>query len=106
MRVTTTLRVTRATARTVNGRWAYDCDLHTGRVLLTSSDDAQHHTPERPLWLIHTSGTGILTVEDQRAGTYGIERNGRWAYDCDLHTGRVLLTSSDDNLIHVTVEGV
>lgn len=35
---------------------------------------AKHHTPERPLWLIHTSGTGILTVEDQRAGTYGIER--------------------------------
>ncbi|KAJ5552612.1 hypothetical protein N7494_001990 [Penicillium frequentans] len=30
--------------------------------------------PERPVWLIHTSGTGILTVEDQRAGTYGIER--------------------------------
>ncbi|CAG8119729.1 unnamed protein product [Penicillium salamii] len=35
---------------------------------------AQHHSPERPLWLIHTSGTGILTVEDQRAKTYGIER--------------------------------
>lgn len=35
---------------------------------------AQHHTAERPLWLIHTSGTGILTIEDQRAGTYGIER--------------------------------
>lgn len=26
------------------------------------------------MWLIHTSGTGILTVEDQRAKTYGIER--------------------------------
>ena len=26
------------------------------------------------MWLIHTSGTGILTVEDQRAGTCGIER--------------------------------
>lgn len=35
---------------------------------------AQHHTAERPLWLIHTSGTGILTIEDQRARTYGIER--------------------------------
>ncbi|CAG8123680.1 unnamed protein product [Penicillium olsonii] len=39
---------------------------------------AQHHTPERPLWLIHTSGTGILTVEDQRAETYGIERPKRY----------------------------
>lgn len=26
------------------------------------------------MWLIHTSGTGILTVEDQRARSYGIER--------------------------------
>lgn len=26
------------------------------------------------MWLIHTSGTGILTVEDQRAHSYGIER--------------------------------
>lgn len=26
------------------------------------------------MWLIHTSGTGILTIEDQRATTYGIER--------------------------------
>ncbi|KOS44563.1 hypothetical protein ACN38_g4514 [Penicillium nordicum] len=35
---------------------------------------AKHHTPQRPLWLIHTSGTGILTIEDQHACTYGIER--------------------------------
>jgi nucleoside-diphosphate-sugar epimerase len=34
----------------------------------------QHHTVERPVWVIHTSGTGILTIEDQRAGSYGIER--------------------------------
>ena len=33
------LRVTRATAKTVDGRWAYDCDLHTGRGLLTSPED-------------------------------------------------------------------
>ncbi|KAJ5689066.1 hypothetical protein N7462_003458 [Penicillium macrosclerotiorum] len=35
---------------------------------------AQHHTAEHPVWIIHTSGTGILTVEDQRAKTFGIER--------------------------------
>ncbi|EPS34760.1 hypothetical protein PDE_09724 [Penicillium oxalicum 114-2] len=35
---------------------------------------ARHHTADQPLWLIHTSGTGILTIEDKRAGTMGIER--------------------------------
>lgn len=35
---------------------------------------AKRHTSDRPLWLIHTSGTGLLTIEDARAGTYGIER--------------------------------
>ncbi|KAJ5495054.1 hypothetical protein N7539_000170 [Penicillium diatomitis] len=35
---------------------------------------ARHHTAEHPLWLIHTSGTGILTIEDKRANTMGIER--------------------------------
>ncbi|KAJ6032889.1 Nucleoside-diphosphate-sugar epimerase [Penicillium canescens] len=35
---------------------------------------SQYHTPEPRLWVIHTSGTGILTVEDQDVGTYGIER--------------------------------
>ncbi|KAF4764519.1 hypothetical protein HAV15_000874 [Penicillium sp. str.  len=49
-----------------------DCDHVAAAQAIAKG--AQHHTPERPLWLIHTSGTGILTVEDQRAGTYGIER--------------------------------
>ncbi|PYH99012.1 hypothetical protein BO71DRAFT_415916 [Aspergillus ellipticus CBS 707.79] len=35
---------------------------------------AAHHTPERPVWWIHTSGTGILTVEDFRSNTWGLER--------------------------------
>ncbi|PLN83148.1 transcription factor/nuclear export subunit protein 2-domain-containing protein [Aspergillus taichungensis] len=33
-----------------------------------------HHTPEKPVWLIHTSGTGILTVEDFRTNTWGLYR--------------------------------
>ncbi|KAJ5903451.1 hypothetical protein N7504_005834 [Penicillium tannophilum] len=49
-----------------------DCDHVAAAEAIAKG--AKHHTPERPLWLIHTSGTGILTVEDQRAGTYGIER--------------------------------
>lgn len=35
---------------------------------------AQQHTSERPVWIIHTSGTSILSIEDQRACSYGIER--------------------------------
>lgn len=49
-----------------------DCDHVVAAQAIAKG--AQHHTPERPLWLIHTSGTGILTVEDQRARSYGIER--------------------------------
>ncbi|KAJ5165309.1 uncharacterized protein N7500_007139 [Penicillium coprophilum] len=49
-----------------------DCDHVAAAKAIAKG--AQHHTPERPLWLIHTAGTGILTVEDQRAGTYGSER--------------------------------
>lgn len=49
-----------------------DCDHVAAAQAIAKG--AQHHTPERPLWLIHTSGTGILTIEDQRADTCGIER--------------------------------
>ncbi|KAJ5317821.1 hypothetical protein N7508_002329 [Penicillium antarcticum] len=49
-----------------------DCDHVAAAQAIAKG--AQYHTSERPLWLIHTSGTGILTVEDQRAGTCGIER--------------------------------
>ncbi|KAJ5752094.1 hypothetical protein N7520_009011 [Penicillium odoratum] len=49
-----------------------DCDHVAAAEAIAKG--AKHHTPEHPLWIIHTSGTGILTVEDQRAKTYGIER--------------------------------
>ncbi|KAJ5191742.1 uncharacterized protein N7498_010727 [Penicillium cinerascens] len=49
-----------------------DCDHVAAAQAIAKG--SQHHTAERPLWLIHTSGTGILTIEDQRAHTYGIER--------------------------------
>ncbi|KAL3469746.1 putative nucleoside-diphosphate-sugar epimerase [Aspergillus californicus] len=49
-----------------------DCD-HVAAALAISKG-AENHTAERPLWLIHTSGSAILTVEDRRAHTYGIER--------------------------------
>lgn len=49
-----------------------DCDHVAAATAIANG--AKHHTPSNPLFLIHTSGTGILTVEDQRAKTYGIER--------------------------------
>ena len=49
-----------------------DCDHVAAAQAIAKG--SQHHTAERPLWLIHTSGTGILTIEDQRAHSYGIER--------------------------------
>ncbi|KAI9039444.1 NAD-dependent epimerase/dehydratase family protein [Aspergillus affinis] len=49
-----------------------DCD-HVAAAQAISKG-SENHTAERPLWLIHTSGTAILTVEDRRAYTYGIER--------------------------------
>ncbi|KAJ5833678.1 hypothetical protein N7474_001989 [Penicillium riverlandense] len=49
-----------------------DCDHVASATAIAKG--AQHHTAERPVWIIHTSGTGILTIEDQRAHSYGIER--------------------------------
>lgn len=49
-----------------------DCDHVASATAIAKG--AQHHTRERPVWIIHTSGTGILTIEDQRAHSYGIER--------------------------------
>ncbi|KAJ6107358.1 hypothetical protein N7523_008681 [Penicillium sp. IBT 18751x] len=49
-----------------------DCDHVAAAKAIAKG--SEHHTAERPLWIIHTSGTGILTVEDQRAKSYGIER--------------------------------
>ncbi|PYI15897.1 nucleoside-diphosphate-sugar epimerase [Aspergillus violaceofuscus CBS 115571] len=46
-----------------------DCDHVASAEAIAKG--ATHHTPERPLWWIHTSGTGILTVEDFRANTWG-----------------------------------
>ncbi|OJJ64940.1 hypothetical protein ASPSYDRAFT_39724 [Aspergillus sydowii CBS 593.65] len=49
-----------------------DCDHVASAVAIAKG--AAYHTAEKPLWLIHTSGTGILTVEDFRTNTWGFER--------------------------------
>ncbi|KAA8647651.1 hypothetical protein EYZ11_004796 [Aspergillus tanneri] len=49
-----------------------DCD-HVAAAEAIAKGAAQH-SPYRPLWLIHTSGTGILTVEDFRTNTWGLYR--------------------------------
>jgi len=55
-----------------NGLDFADCDHVPAATAIAKG--VSHHTAEKPVWLIHTSGTGILTVEDDRAKTYGIER--------------------------------
>ncbi|KAF9891002.1 hypothetical protein FE257_005259 [Aspergillus nanangensis] len=49
-----------------------DCD-HVASAKAIAKGVA-HHTPQNPVWLIHTSGTGILTVEDFRTNTWGLYR--------------------------------
>ncbi|KAI9044300.1 putative nucleoside-diphosphate-sugar epimerase [Aspergillus affinis] len=49
-----------------------DCDHIASAEAIAKG--ATQHTPERPLWIIHTSGTGILTVEDFRTNTWGLYR--------------------------------
>ncbi|KAB8078440.1 hypothetical protein BDV29DRAFT_166375 [Aspergillus leporis] len=50
-----------------------DCDHVASAEAIAKG--AAHHTPERPVWWIHTSGTGILTVEDFRTNTWGLYRS-------------------------------
>jgi hypothetical protein len=57
-----------------NVSWADFADCDHVAAAQAIAKGAQQHTPEHPLWLIHTSGTGILTVEDGRANTIGTER--------------------------------
>lgn len=60
------------------------------------------HTPKNPLWLIHTSGTGILTFEDFRASSYGIERQKEYN-DWD---GINEVTNLPDDALHRNVDKV
>ncbi|KAE8393037.1 hypothetical protein BDV23DRAFT_149965 [Aspergillus alliaceus] len=50
-----------------------DCDHVASAEAIAKG--AAHHTPEKPVWVIHTSGTGILTVEDFRANAWGFYRS-------------------------------
>ncbi|KAE8383274.1 hypothetical protein BDV26DRAFT_251992 [Aspergillus bertholletiae] len=50
-----------------------DCDHVASAEAIAKG--AAHHTPEKPVWVIHTSGTGILTVEDFRTNTWGFYRS-------------------------------
>ncbi|KAB8277021.1 hypothetical protein BDV30DRAFT_205698 [Aspergillus minisclerotigenes] len=50
-----------------------DCDHVASAEAIAKG--AAHHTPENPVWVIHTSGTGILTVEDFRTNTWGFYRS-------------------------------
>jgi nucleoside-diphosphate-sugar epimerase len=60
------------------------------------------HTPDRPAWYIHTSGTGILTWEDIRNETVGILREKEYN-DWD---GVDEVTSLPDDALHRNVDKI
>ncbi|KAL2820528.1 hypothetical protein BDW59DRAFT_174448 [Aspergillus cavernicola] len=49
-----------------------DCDHVASATAIAKG--ATHHSPQKPLWLIHTSGTATLLLEDFRANIWGVER--------------------------------
>lgn len=77
-----------------------DCD-HVAAATAIAKGLA-HHTPEKPVWLIHTSGTGILTFEDFRASSYGIERTKEYN-DWD---GVGEVTNLPDDALHRIVDKI
>ncbi|KAL4966756.1 putative nucleoside-diphosphate-sugar epimerase [Aspergillus stella-maris] len=70
-----------------------DCDHVASAEAIAKG--AAAHTASNPLWLIHTSGTGILTVEDFRTNTWGLERSKQ--HD-DWDNVDELLNLPDDSL--------
>ncbi|KAL4788101.1 hypothetical protein BJX76DRAFT_317106 [Aspergillus varians] len=77
-----------------------DCDHVASAVAIAKG--ATHHTAEKPLWLIHTSGTGILTVEDARTNTWGLER----AKQYDDWDGVDELLNLPDDALHRNVDKI
>lgn len=63
---------------------------------------AAKHSVDRPAWIIHTSGTGILTWEDARAKTAGVLRPKEYN-DWD---GVEELTSLPDDAMHRNVDKI
>lgn len=77
-----------------------DCD-HVASAQAIAKGVA-HHTAEKPVWLIHTSGTGILTFEDFRASSYGIERRNEYNDWDGVHE----LTHLPDDALHRNVDKI
>lgn len=77
-----------------------DCDHEVSAQAIAKG--AAHHTPQNPVWIIHTSGTGILTVEDFRTNTWGIERPREYN-DWD---GVKELISLPDDALHRNVDKI
>lgn len=77
-----------------------DCDHVASAEAIAKG--ASHHTPQNPVWWIHTSGTGILTVEDFRTNTWGIERSKEYN-DWD---GVSELLNLPDDALHRNVDKI
>ena len=53
-----------------------DCNSLTA--VQAIAQGASSHTPSHPLYLIHTGGTGVLTLSDQHAPKVGTANNKQW----------------------------
>ncbi|KAL1962583.1 hypothetical protein VTN77DRAFT_9376 [Rasamsonia byssochlamydoides] len=77
-----------------------DCDHEASAHALVKGLKA--HTPDRPAWYIHTSGTGILAWEDTRNETIGILREKEYN-DWD---GIDEVTNLPDDALHRNVDKI
>ena len=77
-----------------------DCDHVASAKAIAKG--ATHHTPQKPVYIIHTSGTGILTYEDFRNNTWGIERTNEF----DDWDGIDKVTSIPDDAFHRDVDKI
>src|SRR5699024_9399147 len=60
----------------VNNTDFVDCNSLTAVTAIAKG--VAERTPSHPLWLIHSGGTGVLTLSDQHTPTVGIANNKQW----------------------------
>ncbi|KAL1973550.1 hypothetical protein VTN31DRAFT_6185 [Thermomyces dupontii] len=63
---------------------------------------ARAHTADRPVWIIHTSGTGSLIFKDLREKTVGVERDDVYDDWDNVHQ----VTSLPDDALHRNVDKI
>lgn len=77
-----------------------DCDHEPSAKAIAKG--VAHHTPQNPVFLIHTSGTGILTVDDFRSNVWGTERTKEYNDWDGVHE----LLNLPDDALHRNVDKI